>query len=198
MRWGSGAGRAPTARWTSRDSASSAAIWNPVFPPPTTSAASAGGPPASGTRAVQLHHFGAEVSRDRRREGHLKRPGRDHDLLGRVAPVGELDQETTVAGRHGPDAAVELDRQLEALRVIGEVRDDVVAARIAVGRAGKRQARLAVVANRREQPEGIPAGPPSGGGVAGRLQDGEPATLLSQEVADGQPRLATADDHHLP
>src|SRR6266542_886184 len=33
---------------------------------------------------------------------------------------------------------------------------------------------------------------------AGRLQDGELAALLGQEVAEGQARLATADDDHLP
>ena len=47
--------------------------------------------------AVQLRHFGAEVSGDDRRERHLKRPGGDHDLVGFVGPVGELDEEAAVA-----------------------------------------------------------------------------------------------------
>src|SRR3954453_6715217 len=148
--------------------------------------------------AVQLRHVTAEVSGHHRPERHLKRPGGDHDLVGFVGPFGELDDEAIVAGPHGPDAAVELDRQLEALRVVREVGDDVVAAGVAVGVAGKGQTRQAVVADRREQLQGVPAGPPCGGRFAGRLQDREPAALLSQEVADGQSCLATADDDHVP
>ena len=77
--------------------ASSAAIWKPVFPPPTTSTAPGGQVARRAVvAAVQLHHFGAEASGDRRRERHLERPGGDHDLVGLVRPVGELDEEAAV------------------------------------------------------------------------------------------------------
>ena len=46
--------------------------------------------------AVQLHDLGAEVGGDRRRERHLERPGGDHDLVGLVGAVGELDEEAAV------------------------------------------------------------------------------------------------------
>ena len=56
---------------------------------------------------------------DGRRERHLERAGGDHDLVGVVRSVGELDEEpAAVAGADGEDAAVELDRQLEVLRVV--------------------------------------------------------------------------------
>jgi hypothetical protein len=46
-----------------------------------------------------------------RRERHLDGPGGDHDLVGVVGAVGELDEEAaSVACPHGLHAAVELDR----------------------------------------------------------------------------------------
>ena len=141
---------------------------------------------------------GAEVGGDRRRERHLKRPGGDHDLVGLVGAVGELDEEAAaVACPHGLHAAVELDRQLEPSRVVGEVGDDVVAARVAVGVAGEVEPGQAVVAHGREQPQRVPSGSPGGGRFAGGFEDGEPAALLGEEVADGQAGLAAADDDDL-
>ena len=98
-------------------------------------------------------------------------PGGDHHLVGVVAAVGELDAEAAVVGAaHGQDAAVELDRQLEVARVVVQVGDDLVAARVAVGVAGERQAGQAVVAHGREQPQRVPAAPPGGGRARRRLR----------------------------
>ena len=136
-----------------------------------------------------------EVGGYRRRERHLKRPGGDHDLVGLVGAVGELDEETAaVACPHGLHAAVELDRQLEPLRVVGEVGDDVVAPRVAVGVAWEVEPGQAVVAHGREQPQRVPAAPPRRGRLAGRFEDGEPTVLLGEVVADGQAGLTAADD----
>src|SRR3954469_13409937 len=78
-----------------------------------------------------------------------------------------------------------------------EVGDDVVAARIAAGVAREVEPGQAVVAHGREQPQGGPAAPPRGGRLSGRFEDGEPAVLLGEEVADGEAGLAAADDDDL-
>ena len=66
---------------------------------------------------------------DRRHPRHLERPGGDHHLVGRVRAVAQLDHEAAVvAGADREDLAVELDGQVEVLRVAREVVDDVVAA----------------------------------------------------------------------
>jgi hypothetical protein len=148
--------------------------------------------------AVQPAHVAAQFGSYRRRERHLKRPGGDHDLVGFVAAVDDLDEEAAVVAC--PDrvhAAVELNRQLEPSRVIGEVGHDVVAPRVAVGVAREVEPGQAVVAHGREQPQRVPAGSPRGGGYAGGFEDGEPAALLGEEVADGQAGLAAADDDDL-
>ena len=145
--------------------------------------------------AVQLHHLGPEAGGDRRRERHLKRPRGDDDLVGLVGAVGELDDEAAaVTCPHGLHAAVELDRQLEPSRVVGEVGDDVVAPRVAVGVAWEVEPGQAVVAHGREQPQRVPAAPPRRGRLAGRFEDGEPPALLGEVVADRQAGLAAADD----
>ena len=147
--------------------------------------------------AVQLQHVTAEVLRDRRRERHLEGPGGDDDLIGFVGPVGELDHEASVARADGPDAAVELDRQIEMSRVVGQVRDDIVAARVAVGLAGKREPGKAVVADGGEQLERVPASSPGGCRFAGGLEDREAASLLGEVVADREAGLAAADHEDL-
>ena len=61
----------------------------------------------------------------------LEGAGGDHDLVGLVGAIVELDEVAAIALPDGADAAAQLDRQLEVARVVGEVGDDVVAARVA-------------------------------------------------------------------
>ena len=97
----------------------------------------------------------------------------------------------------GADTAAQFDRQLEVARVVGEVGDDVVAARVAVRIPGERPAREAVVADRGEQPQRVPALAPRRRWHIGRFQDREVPALLGEQVADRQAGLPAADDDHL-
>ena len=86
-----------------------------MLPPPTTSTVPVGR--SSGERYWVLCSCTTsrpEAGGYRRRERHLKRPGGDHDLVGLVGAVGELDEEAAaVASPDRLHAAVELDRELE-------------------------------------------------------------------------------------
>src|SRR5205085_12184258 len=86
----------------------------------------------------------------------------------------------------GKDAATQLNRQVEAMGVIAQITDDVVAPGVAVRLAGERHARQAAVANRREQLQRVPPCAPAGCVLRCRLQDRELPTLLSEEVPDRQ------------
>ena len=82
--------------------------------------------------AVELRDARIEALGDRRHTRDLERAGGDHDLVGLVAAIVELDQVAALASADGADTAAQLDRQLEVARVVGEVGDDVVATRVAV------------------------------------------------------------------
>src|SRR5919202_634026 len=113
MRCGSGVWREPIARCTSREAASSSAIWKPVFPPPTTSTRPGG--MAAGLRYWVLWSWATSRSspvRDRGDGRHLERPGGDHHLIRFVGAVVELDGVGVAVLPVGGDAAVELDRQV--------------------------------------------------------------------------------------
>ena len=103
--------------------------------------------------AVELRDARVEALGDRRHTRDLERAGGDHDLVGLVAAVVELDQEAALPSTDGAHRAAQLDRQLEVARVGGEVGDDVVATGVAVRITGERPPREAVVASRREQPQ---------------------------------------------
>ena len=97
MRWGSGVWRAPTARWTcARLGQLRGDLVAGVPAAHDQHRARWKAARRAVVAAVQLRHLGAEVSGDRRRERHLERPGGDHDLVGLVGPVGELDEEAAV------------------------------------------------------------------------------------------------------
>ena len=83
------------------------------------------------------------------------------------------------------------------LGVLGQIGGNVVAAWIAVGIAGERQARQAAVASRRKQLQRVPPRAPGARRLLPRLEDRELATLLSQEMPDRKTRLAAADDDHV-
>ena len=117
----------------------------------------------------------------------------DHDLISLDPPIGRLDHKSSVLFRQGSNATVELDRKLVGGRILLQVGDDLVAVRIAVRVTGKNQARKAVVATRGEEDQRVPAIAPGGADRVGALEDHEPATLLREEVADRQARLAGSD-----
>ena len=122
--------------------------------------------------AVQLHDLVAEIGGHRRRERHLERPRGDDDLIGFVGAIGQFDEEAfTVAAADRSDAAVVLDRQLEAPCVLGEVVDDVIPARVAGRVSREREPGQAVVADRREERERVPPAAPGGGRLVGGLED---------------------------
>jgi hypothetical protein len=146
---------------------------------------------------VELHDATIQVGGDRRHPGGLERACGNHDLIRLVRAVVELDHVPVLASPHGPDAAAELDRQLELLHVVLRVANDVVAIRVAVRVARKRQSRQAVVAHGREELERVPAAAPRSSRDFRGFEDGEVASLLSEEVADGKAGLAAADDEHV-
>jgi hypothetical protein len=63
------------------------------------------------------------------------------DLVAEVGAVVDRDEVAVVVAVDGADAAVVLDRQVEAAGVPGEVGDDLVARGVAVRVAGERAAR---------------------------------------------------------
>jgi hypothetical protein len=148
--------------------------------------------------AVRLEQRRVQLVGKRRHIGHVKRPGGDNDLVGLDAPaVRELEDEAVVLGLQRPHPATKPDRQVERPRVLLEVGHHLVAAGVAVGLTGKRQAGKRVIAARREQDQRVPSIAPRGGdGLAG-LEDHEPASGTCEEVADRQAGLAGADDGNL-
>ena len=91
---------------------------------------------------MHLDDARVELLGDGRDPRRLERPGGDHDLVGGVRAVAQLDHEAAVvAGADREDLAVELHGQVEVLRVAREVVDDLVAAGIGVGVAREREAR---------------------------------------------------------
>ena len=109
----------------------------------------------------------------------------------------ELDEVAALPLADGADTAAQLDRQLEVARVVGEVGDDVVAARVASGSPGNARPGQAVVADRREQPQRVPALAPRCRQRVGRFEDRELPALLGEQVANRQAGVAAADDDHL-
>ena len=148
-------------------------------------------------RAVKLQDLWTEALGDRGNHRHLERPGRDHHLLGGDCAVLQLDEVAAVVLADRANAAVELDKQLELLRVVAQVRDDLVAPGITIGIARERAAGQRVVAPRREQPQRVPALTPRRRMGRRRFEDREVAALSLEEVADGQAALTAADDNHL-
>ena len=141
-------------------------------------------------RAVELDDVAAQPLSDLRHARHLEGAGGDHDLVGPVRAVVELDDVAVAVAAHGLDAAVVLDRQREVARVLGEVGDDLVAGGVVVRVAREGEPGEAVVADGSEQPERLPAAAPRRGGAVGGLEDGEPPALLGEVVADGEAGLA--------
>ena len=146
---------------------------------------------------MHLHDPLPQLLGDRRHERHLERTGGDHYLVSRVGAVIELHDVTVVLPPHRQDAAVQLDRKIELARIVGEVIRHLVPHRIPVRVAREREARKRVVAGRREQFERVPALAPRRRGLSGGLKDREIATLLGEEVADGEACLAAADDDYV-
>jgi hypothetical protein len=146
---------------------------------------------------VQLHHLAVETLGDGRHERHLEGPRGDHDLIGLVAAVVELDHVDAARPADGADRTVQLHRQVEVAGVVGQVFHDLVPAGVAVRITGKGQAGQSVVAGRREQLERVPTLAPRPRRLGGRFQDREVTPLLCQEVADRETGLATTDHDHL-
>jgi hypothetical protein len=98
--------------------------------------------------AVKLDGIRVEALGDRGHERHLERArGHDH-LVGFVGAVVELEQVPALGPAYRADAAVELDRQLEATGVLGQIGRHLVPCRIRVRVARERQPRKAAVAHR--------------------------------------------------
>jgi hypothetical protein len=93
----------------------------------------------------------ASLLGDGRHPRRLERPRGDYYLVSGVGAVAQLDHEAgIVAGPDREDLAIELHGQVEVLRVARQVLDNLVATRIGVGIARKRQPGQAVVAHRGE------------------------------------------------
>jgi hypothetical protein len=153
---------------------------------------------AAVVRAVRLEQRRVQLVGERRHARGVERPGGDDDLVGRdAAAVRELEDEAVVLGRQRPHPAAEPHGQVERPRVLLEVAHHLVAAGIAVGVTGERQAGKRVIAARREQDQRVPTLAPGGANRLGRLEDHEPAAGAGEEVADRQPGLAGADDRNL-
>ena len=147
---------------------------------------------------MELEDVLTKVVGDRRHERHLERSGRDHDLIGPIAPRCRARR------RYRPSACRMARTRLPSAtgrakcrRVLGEVGHDVVAARVAVRIAGEGQTRQAAIASGRKQLQRVPPCAPSGRRLLRRLEDRELATLPSQEIPDRKTGLAAADNDHL-
>jgi hypothetical protein len=148
-------------------------------------------------RGVQLRDIRPETVGNLRHERLLEGAGGDDDLVGPDRLPVDLEGEPAVLGCQPPDRAVQLDRELERLRVALQVGDHLVTDGIALRIAGKRQAWKAAVAARREQRQRIPAVAPSGTDRIGRVHDHEPSTLLLEEVPDRESGLTRSNHHDL-
>jgi hypothetical protein len=146
---------------------------------------------------VRLEDDRRQLIGERGDPGDVERPGGDDDLVGLDAPAVELEHERAVRRRQGPHGAAELDRQLERPRVLLQVADHLVAARVAVGVAGKCQSGKRVVAARREQDQRVPALTPRHTDGLTRLDDHEPPARAREEVAHRKAGLAGTNHDHV-
>src|SRR5215212_1800776 len=83
--------------------------------------------------AVHLDDLGTEALGDRWHEPRLERSGGDHDLVSIDRAVLKLDEVGPVDATHRGHPAAELNRQLEAPGVLGQIVGDLIFARVAVG-----------------------------------------------------------------
>ena len=98
-----------------------------------------------------LEHPGRKVAGDRRHVRRLKRTCSNDDLVSGDRLTVDLEQVLAVLGRELSYDAVQLDREVEGLRVELQVRDCLVARWVAVGISRKREPGKAVVAAGSEQ-----------------------------------------------
>ena len=127
----------------------------------------------------------------------LEWPRSDHDLVGTDRPPVDVEDEAPILARKPAHVAVELDRELERLRVALEVDDHIVPRRVAVRVAGERQAGQRAVTPRRKERQRLPALSPRRCHGITPLENDEPAPLAGQVVAHREPRLACSDDDDL-
>ena len=146
--------------------------------------------------AVGLEHVRRKPARELRDERHLKWPGRDHDLIGRDRPAVQLKEKAPLFGAESPRPAVELDRKVERLRVLLQIRNHLIAGWVALRIARKGQPRQAAVPPRREESERLPTSAPSNANRVGRVEDHKPPSLTPQEVTHSQTRLPRSDHNH--
>ena len=102
---------------------------------------------------MKLLDLWIEILSDRWHKRDLERAGGDHDLIGLVGPIVELDPVGGACLTDRSYAAVQFDRKVEALGVVGQIDGDLVAVRVAVRVAGEVKAGKGVIARRREQLE---------------------------------------------
>ena len=110
--------------------------------------------------------------------GHIRgpdSPGGEHHVTCLVALVPGVDQVTAGHADHVLDAAAELDRQPEVLRVGLEVVRHLVLGRVVARRAGERHPRQPGEAGAREQPQRIPAVSPGIAHALAAVEDDEVA-----------------------
>src|SRR4029453_9480839 len=108
-------------------------------------------------RAVRLPNAGVELVRQLGDVRRLKWPGRDHDLVGGDRPTVHVEDKTPTLVGKPAHVALELDWQLEGLRVALEVADYLVASRVVVRIAGEGKPRQPAVPPRREELQRVPA-----------------------------------------
>src|SRR5436190_3224591 len=114
-----------------------------------------------------------------------------------MAAIVEFDQIGAIRLADRANGAAELDREIEAAGVFGQVGRNVVTRRVAIRVAGKGEAGESAVAHRREQPQRVPALAPGRPDLAGRLENRGLAALASEEVPHCEASLAGSDNDHL-
>ena len=143
---------------------------------------------------VRLEDTVSELLGELRHVRQLEGPGRHHDLVGgHRSPVHLEPEAFVVAALEARDLGVQLDRQLESLGVVLEIRGHLVSGRVAVGLAGEREPRHRAVPPGSEERERLPALPPRRPDRFGALDDGEPTSLAARGSAPsralpGRPR----------
>src|SRR4029450_12423662 len=108
-------------------------------------------------RAMRLPDVGVELVSELGDVRFLKWPGRDHDLVGGDRPTVHVEDKTPTLVGKPAHVALELDWQLEGLRVALEVADYLVASRVVVRIAGEGKPRQPAVPPRREELQRVPA-----------------------------------------
>ena len=91
-------------------------------------------------RAVRLEDVRLESARQSGNERFLEWAGGDDDLLGGDPPAVDLQREPPVLSGEPPQRAIQLDRQLERLRIPLQIRDHLVTVGVALWIAGERKA----------------------------------------------------------